>query len=84
LALGHLARSGYTGVVTTATIVGFNLIKFVLIEVPLASYANRPERTAREVERFAAWMQAHTFEVVAGVVGIISLVLIGKGLVGLA
>lgn len=83
LALGHLARTNYTRVVMIAAIVGFNLIKFVLIEVPLVSYAVRPERTAMEVERLAAWMKAHKLEVVASVVGVISVVLIGKGIAGL-
>jgi Sap, sulfolipid-1-addressing protein len=83
LALGHLARSGSTRVSMIAAIVAFNLIKFVLIEVPIVSYAIRPERTAAQVERFAAWMHANKLEVLAGVVGLISLVLIGKGIVAL-
>lgn len=84
LALGHLARGGYTRWVMIGTIIVFNLIKFLLIEAPLVSYAIRPERTAAEVDHFAAWMQAHKLEIVAAVVGLVSLVLIGRGIVGLA
>jgi hypothetical protein len=84
LALGRLARGGYTWPVMIVSIVAFNLIKFLLIEVPLVSYVIRPERTAEEVERFSSWMRAHKLEVVAVVVGVVSLILIGRGITGLA
>jgi hypothetical protein len=83
-ALGHLARGGYGTIVVSAMIVAFNLIKFILIEVPIVSYAVSPERTAARVDRFSSWMQAHKIDVIAAVVGVISLVLIGKGISGLS
>ena len=84
LALGRLARGDYTHAEIAVTIVCFNLIKFLLIELPLISYAIRPERTATEVARFSAWMHAHKLEVVAAVVGVVSVVLIVRGVAGLA
>ncbi len=83
VALGHLARGGYTTVARIVTIAVFNLIKFVLIEVPIVSYAIWPERTAAEVERFSAWMHANRLGVIAAVVGLISVVLIVRGISGL-
>lgn len=84
VAVGRLARGDYTRVAIVVTIVGFSLIKFLLIELPLISYALRPERTATEVERFSGWMYAHKLEVLAAVVGVVSLFLIGRGIAGIA
>ena len=38
LAVGHVARGGYGVIVVLAAMVGFALIKFLLIEVPIAAY----------------------------------------------
>ena len=80
LALGHLARGAYTAIVAGALVVAFALIKFVLIELPIASYALDPDGTAARVDRFSAWMQANKIAVVAAVVAVIGLVLIGRGI----
>jgi hypothetical protein len=82
-ALGHVARGGYSTIVVSVTIVAFNLIKLVLIEIPIISYAVSPAGTAALVDRFATWMQVHKIDVIAAVVGVISLVLIGRGISGL-
>jgi hypothetical protein len=84
VALGHMARGSYTTIVVSVMIVAFNLIKFLLIEVPIVSYAISPERTAARVDSFSRWMQSNKFEVIAAVVGVISLVLIGRGISGLS
>jgi hypothetical protein len=83
IALGHMARGAYTTIAVSVMIVVFNLIKFVLIEAPILSYAITPERTAARVGHFARWMQVHKIDVIAAVVGVIGLVLIGRG-VGLS
>jgi hypothetical protein len=84
VALGHMARGSCTTIVVGVVIVAFNLIKFLLIEVPIVSYATSPERTAAWVDSFSSWMQIHKFDVIAAVVGVISLVLIGRGISGLS
>ncbi|HSO99528.1 MAG TPA: GAP family protein [Solirubrobacteraceae bacterium] len=83
LALGHLARSAYGPIVAITAIVAFTLIKFLLIEVPILSYAIDPGATAARVARFAAWMKVRKIELIAGVVGVIGVVLIGRGISGL-
>ncbi len=83
LAVGHLARGGYGAIAAGAIIVAFALIKFLLIEVPIASYAIDPDGTATEVTRFSGWMQSNKIAVVAAIVGVIGLVLIGRGISGL-
>ena len=57
----------------------FALIKFVLIEVPLASYAIDADTTAARVSRFSEWMKANKLAGVAGVVGLFGIVLIVRG-----
>jgi Sap, sulfolipid-1-addressing protein len=54
LAVGHMARGGYTTIGLIGLIAAFNLVKFLLIELPIASYAVNPEGTAALVDRFAA------------------------------
>ena len=83
LALGHLARSAYGTIVAIIAIVAFVLIKFLLIEAPILSYAIDPGATATRVARFAAWMKVRKIDLIAGVVGVVGVVLIGRGIAGL-
>jgi hypothetical protein len=83
LAFGHMARGGYTTIELGGSIVVFTLIKFLLIEVPIVSYAISPARTSAQVSRFSHWMAANKLEVIAAVVGVIGLVLIARGIGGL-
>ncbi len=80
LALGRLARGGYSVVGAIAILLVFNLLKFLLIEIPLLSYTLEPDRTAARVDRFSAWMKEHRIEVIAAVVAIVGLLLIGRGI----
>lgn len=80
LALGRLARGSYGYVVAAAIIVAFTLIKFMLIEVPIASYAIDPDGTATRVDRFSVWMRANKLSVVAVVVAVVGLGLVITGI----
>jgi hypothetical protein len=83
VAVGRLARGGY-GVLTAAgAIVVFALIKFILIEVPIAGYTIDRDRTAATVSRFSRWMHTNKFASVAAIVGLFGFVLIGRGISGL-
>jgi hypothetical protein len=83
LALGRLARDGY-GIVTAAGVmVVFALIKFVLIEAPIACYTIDPDGTAVRVGRISGWMKTNKLVAVAAIVGLFGLVLIGRGVSGL-
>lgn len=83
LALGHLARDHYVRIVLIVGIVAFTLIKFLLIELPILSYSLQPEATAARVDRFSAWMRARKVVLIAGLVAVVGLVLIGRGVSGL-
>jgi Sap, sulfolipid-1-addressing protein len=80
LAVGHVARGGYGVIVALAAMVGFALIKFLLIEVPIAAYMIDSERTAATVGRFSRWMADNKLIGAAAVVGVVGVLLIGQGL----
>jgi hypothetical protein len=80
LALGRLARGGYSVLGSIAILLVFNLLKFLLIEIPLLSYTLEPERTTARVDRFSQWMKEHRIEVIAAVVAVVGLFLIGRGI----
>ena len=83
LALGRLARNDYGVVAAVGVMVVFALIKFVLIEVPIAGYTIDPDGTAARVGRFSRWMQTNKLVGVAAIVGLFGIVLIGRGVSGL-
>ena len=64
-------------------IVAITQIKFILIEVPIASYTVDPDGTATRVDRFSAWMRANKLSVVAVVVAVLGLGLIITGILSL-
>jgi Sap, sulfolipid-1-addressing protein len=84
LALGRLARDGYALVTAGATMLVFALVKFALIEAPIASYALDPDGTAARVSRFSGWMQDNKLAGAAGIVGLIGILLIVRGITGLS
>lgn len=84
LAVGRLARGSHAAIVAVAVIVGFALVKFVLIEVPIAGYARDPDATAARVSRFSNWMQANKLAGTGAVVAVVGLVLIGQGISSLS
>lgn len=59
----------------------FNLVMFVLAEVPLLGYSFAPEKTQERVEQLNAWMSDHARQIVIVVATTIGLYLIARGLV---
>lgn len=80
LALGRVVTAGYALVSAIVIVVIFNLIKFVLIELPIVSYPVDPNGTAARVDRFSRWMRANQIRVIGLVIAIIGLVLIARGI----
>ena len=78
--LGQLARHSFGVIAAAATMLVFAVIKFALIEVPIAGYAIDPDRTAASVSRFSSWMKANKVFGVAAMVGLFGLILIGRGI----
>jgi hypothetical protein len=74
----------YSKADTVLLVIGFNLVMLWLIEVPLASFLLAPDWTPKAIERSKAWVtrHAHTFAI-RGFAGV-GVLLIIKGIVGLA
>jgi hypothetical protein len=61
-------------------VLGFNLIMFTLIEVPLLGVVLAPERTRSLTEKLNAWMTAHRRTLIAIVSGAVGGYLLVSGL----
>ena len=66
-----------------AAIIGFYLIMFAFIEVPIVAYGFAPERTAAEMNRVNAWVGRNGRQVAAYVIGAVGVYLTVRGLVHL-
>src|SRR3954454_10445928 len=54
--LNRIAKEDLSNPVTVLTVVGFNVVMLLLLELPLVGYAIRPDATAAAVRRFSAWL----------------------------
>ena len=59
-ALHDIAAEDLSTAATVATILGFNLIMLMLLELPLLGYVFAPDWTPSAVERFKAWLGRNT------------------------
>jgi Sap, sulfolipid-1-addressing protein len=84
LAAGHLARDGRGWIEAVVAIVVFALLKFALIEIPSVAYLVDPDGTAARVGWLSRWMQANKFLTTAAFVGVLGLVLVGRGVAALS
>jgi hypothetical protein len=84
LALGEIATGGYGRPAELGLILLFNAIMFVLLEVPLAGYLLRPERTAEQVGRLAAWLNRNGLRVMGALVVLVGASLVVQGVAAAA
>ncbi len=54
---------------SVAAILGFNVVMFVLIELPLFGLVLMPERTRSLTDKLNAWMTAHRQALIIAVAG---------------
>ncbi|MDO8188567.1 GAP family protein [Conexibacter sp. JD483] len=81
IALKDIAAADHSLATEIALIVVFNLIMFLLAEVPLAGLLIAPARTRELVERGNGWLSAHGRELAIGVSATFGAFLIARGLV---
>src|SRR4051812_9650692 len=84
LALGEISTGGYSDAAAFALIVLFNLIMFVLLELPLVGYVVQPERTEVLVGRLAAWLNANGLKVMGYLAGAVGVGLVVQGVAAAA
>ncbi len=66
---------------TVLSVIAFNLIMLMLLELPLIGYATRPEWTAATVARFNGWLSRSGGRAALIAAVVIGLVLVGRGAV---
>jgi hypothetical protein len=80
VALGEIAGASYSRAQELGLILLFNVIMFLLLEVPLVGYLVQPERTAERVAALSAWLNANGLRVMGWLVGLVGLSLIAQGI----
>ena len=80
VALKDIAELDYGFAETVALLLGFYLIMFAFIEIPLAGYVVAPERTARLTARFNAWLDRTGPRVGIAMLALIGVYMIARGL----
>lgn len=81
IALKDIVAGDYSTVAAIALIVAFNLIMFVLAEVPLVGLRLAPERTAALVRRGDAWLSGHGRQIAVVLSAVLGAFLVVRGLV---
>ena len=82
-ALADIAEADYSTVEAILLVVLFNLIMFVLAELPLIGYLINPEQTQDRVERFSGWLENHGLQIIAIFAALWGLSSLSKGLTDL-
>jgi hypothetical protein len=83
VALKNIAELDYSPAASVALVVGFYLIMFLPVEVPLGSYLVAPARTSAAVGRFNSWLRQNTRRVAALILSLVGVYLVARAIVGL-
>lgn len=81
--LNHIHKLDAAGPATVLLVVAFCLIQQLLLEVPLAGYFLRPEKTAEAVDRFRAWLGRNGRRAGITVAVVLGALLLIRGIAGL-
>src|SRR4051794_2247676 len=82
-ALHRLSVEDLPAATTVLSVIAFNLIMLLLLEVPLIGYAFAPERTQAAVESFKDWLARRRRTTAAYVLAILGALLILRGVLEL-
>jgi hypothetical protein len=80
IGLKDIALADYGPAAEVALIVGFNLIMFMFIEIPLVGYLVAPVWTRQKVDAFNAWLHAHARHLGGWIGVVIGAYLIARGI----
>ena len=83
VAMKDIAQLGYSTSATVAVVIGFYLIMFSFIELPLIGYSVAPEQAAEKTVSFNAWLDRNANRLATGVLVGLGVFLIVRGIVGL-
>jgi len=82
-AIGTMVRNDYRLPTQLLLILGFNLVTYLLVVLPIISYAVWPDSTGARVEAFSTWLGTNKIQAAAIVAAIVGVAFIVKGLVSL-
>jgi hypothetical protein len=82
-AIGIMVKNGYGLLAQSLLIVAFSLVTYIVVEVPVVSYAIWPDATSAKVTAFSEWLGTHKIQAAAAAAAVVGLVLIGKGIAAL-
>jgi hypothetical protein len=82
--LDEIHKLEYSTTATVLVVVGFNLVMLWLLEIPLAAFFVAPDWTPRAVDRAKLWTSRHAHKFAVRGFTAIGVLLIIKGIVGLA
>jgi Sap, sulfolipid-1-addressing protein len=80
VALKDIAQLGYSTSATVLVTIGFFLIMFAFIEVPLLGFAVVPDRATATTLQFNRWLDAHMNRLAVYVLGGLGVFLIARGI----
>ncbi len=80
LALADIAEAKDSTTEAIILVVVFNLIMFVLAEVPIIGYLLSPEKTQGRVEQFSAWLENNGLRIISIFAVLWGLSALGKGI----
>ena len=81
--LDHIEKQHLSTTATVLTVIGFNLIMLILLELPLLSYAVAPDWTPGAVERAKAWVGRNGHRAAVIALTVLGAALVVKGIAGL-
>jgi len=82
-AVGTMVRNNYSLPVQLLLILGFSLVTYIVVELPIISYAVRPDATAAQVDAFSTWLGENKIQAAAAAAAVVGVILIIKGLTAL-
>jgi hypothetical protein len=81
--LHQIAKENLSTTAIVLTVLGFNLIMLLLLEIPLLGYAIAPEKTATTVQRFSDWLSREGGRIALVLAVVIGIALVARGAVSL-
>jgi Sap-like sulfolipid-1-addressing protein len=81
--LSRIDKQNWSTAGTVLAVIVANLIMLILLEAPLIGYAVAPERTAKGVQDFRAWLRRRGRTVAIRIAAVIGILLIVRGVIEL-
>jgi heme A synthase len=81
--LGHIEKENLSTTATVLTVIGFNLVMLILLELPLLGYTFAPDWTPGAVERAKAWAGRNGHKAAVITLTVLGAALVVKGIVEL-